>query len=262
MNSPYICTNLEFMENNGIWEYNFRVRSFDVAQNNKMTLTSISEYLQEVAGDHANTMGFGYRQVVLQQMAWVLSGIRIEVVRLPLWEEDIKIKTWLVENNRFTSRRDFQWYDQEGNVLINASTNWILLNTERRRPVSIDSMNFDVRLLPEQKATETGVQNLRFKMEDASITEYQVRYSDLDMVGHMNNAKYIQLLLDYYSLDFHSNNTIKSLDISFKAEAKYQDKLQFSVMEQQSKHMAELKRMDDEKVNCLANLVWESNTQG
>ena len=249
------------MENNGFWEYNFRVRSFDVDQNNNITLNSISEYLQEVAGDHANTMGFGYRQVVLQQMAWILGGIKIEVNRLPLWEEDIRVKTWIVENNRFVSRRDFQWYDQEGNILINASTNWILLNTERRRPVGIDSMNFDVTLHPEQKATSSEVANIRAKFEDANNTEYQVRYSDLDMVGHMNNTKYIQLFLDSYSAEFHKNHNIKSLDINFKNEAQYQDKLVLSIMNNTDSHLIELKRKEDGKVNCLANMVWESKNQ-
>jgi acyl-ACP thioesterase len=249
------------MENNGFWEYNFRVRSFDVDQNNNMTLTSISEYLQEVAGDHANTMGFGYRQVVLQQMAWILGGIKIEVERLPLWEEEIRVKTWVVENNRFTSRRDFQWYDQAGNVLVNASTNWILLNTERRRPVAIDSMNFQVTLHPEQKATSSEVSSIRAKFDEVDSSEYQVRYSDLDMVGHMNNTKYIQLFLDYYTPDFHNSHQIKSLDINFKNEAQYQDKLELSVMQNTDSHLIELKRNKDGKVNCLASLVWESENQ-
>ena len=43
------------MNKDGFWHYNFVVRSFDVDQNKKMTLTAISEYLQEAAGDHANT---------------------------------------------------------------------------------------------------------------------------------------------------------------------------------------------------------------
>ena len=249
------------MENNGFWEYNFRVRSFDVDQNNNITLNSISEYLQEVAGDHANTMGFGYRQVVLQQMAWILSGIKIEAIRLPIWEEEISVKTWIVENNRFISRRDFQWYDQEGNILINASTNWILLNTERRRPVSIESMNFDVILHPEITATSSPIANIRVKLEDAEAAQYSVRYSDLDMVGHMNNTKYIQLFLDYYTPEFHNNHNIKSLDINFKNESQYQDKLALSVLQNTDSHIIELKRIADSKVNCLAILAWESNNQ-
>jgi len=249
------------MENNGFWEYRFKVRSFDVDQSNNMTMTSISEYLQEVAGDHANTMGFGYRQVILQQMAWILGGIKIEVLRLPKWEEAVKVKTWIVENNRFTSRRDFQWYDQEGNVLVNASTNWILLNTERRRPVAIESMNFDVILHPETTATTSAIANIRAKFENVEAAQYSVRYSDLDMVGHMNNTKYIQLFLDYYTPEFHNSHKIKSLDINFKNESQYQDELVLSMLQNTDSHLIELKRVADNKVNCLANLVWESKNQ-
>jgi len=194
----------------------------------------------------------------LQQMAWILGGIKIEVERLPLWEEEIRVKTWVVENNRFTSRRDFQWYDQEGNVLVNASTNWILLNTERRRPVSIDSMNFDVTLHPEAKATSSPIANIRTKFENAVASHYSVRYSDLDMVGHMNNTKYIQLFLDYYTPDYHKSHKIKSLDINFKNESQYQDELELSIIQNSNSHLIELKRAADGKVNCLANLEWET----
>ncbi len=244
------------MNKSGFWDYNFRVRSFDVDQKKKMTLTSISEYLQEVAGDHANTMGFGYRQVILEQMVWVLNGIKIEIERLPIWEEEIHVKTWVVENNRFLSRRDFQWFDQKGNVILNASTNWVLFHTEKRRPQLVDSMNFSVKMHPEAKATSSEITNIREKFEGIEASEYKVRYSDLDMVGHMNNTKYIQVLLDHYSPEFHNNHKVKSLEINFKNEAKYGDTLELSIIETPQHHLAELKRKTDGKVNCIAQLLW------
>jgi acyl-ACP thioesterase len=78
------------------------------------------------------------------------------------------------------------------------------------------------------------------------------------MVGHMNNTKYIQLFLDYYSAEFHKNHSIKNLDINFKNEAQYQDKLVLSILNNSDSHLIELKRKEDGKVNCLATLVWES----
>lgn len=248
------------MENNGIWEYQFKVRSFDVDQNKRLKITSLSEYLQEVAGDHANSKGFGYKQVIGKSMVWIISGIRIEINRLPAWEEEVTIKTWVVENNRFISRRDFQWLDNKGNVILNASTNWILYSTEKRRPQLVDSMNFDVFMHPGKYATSKSIQNIKANFDDSEMTEYVVRNSDLDMVGHMNNTKYIQTFLDSYPIHFIKQNRITSLDINFKVEALHGETLEsrrFETPENEVFH--ELKRIADNKVNCLAKFQWKTN---
>ena len=247
------------MEKEGIWEYNFTVRSFDIDKNNNITLNSISEYLQEVAGAHANGKGFGYNQVVAQNLAWILSGIRIEIDRIPIWDEEITIKSWIVGNNRFTSRRDFEWFDKAGNILLKASSNWVLLNTKTRRPQNIDQMNFDAVILSDKMATSTEIKNTREKFEDNNPLSYKVRYSDLDMVGHMNNTKYIQLMLDNYSLDFHENHKVKMLNINFKTEAKYEENLLLSTKEVEENNFVHiLSRTVDSKISCQAHILWQS----
>jgi len=244
--------------NTNIWEYSFTVRSFDVDSNKNMTPVAISEYLQEVAGEHANTMGFGYRQFVLQNMVWILSGIKIEVERLPVWEEKVFIKTWIVGNDKFTSRRDFQWLDADGNVLINASTNWVLFNTQTRRPQLVERMSFAVEMFPDNVATSAPVANIRGKIDNENPLEYMVRYSDLDMIGHMNNTKYIQLLIDSYGEDFNNKKRLKAIDINFKTEAKFDELLLLqSKQNTENEYIHELKKAADGRVNCLAVISWK-----
>ncbi len=246
------------MEQEGVWNYTFKVRSFDVNKNNDISLVSISEYLQEVAGDHANSKGFGYKQVIKAGMVWILGGIRIEVNRLPIWEEEIHIKTWVVENNRFVSRRDFEWYDTDGNTIIKATTNWILFDTNKRRPQIIDQMNFPAILLKGKYATENNLASIKENKEDSISTNYTVRYSDLDMVGHMNNTKYIQLFTDSYSAEFHNSHKVKSIDINFKAEAKYRDVLELKTSNTgDNEYVHILNRTSDNKPNCLSKIIWE-----
>jgi acyl-ACP thioesterase len=245
------------MKDTNFWEYRFKVRSFDVDRSNFITATAISEYLQEIAGEHANNIGFGYRQVIKQQMVWVLNGIRIEAKRLPRWEEEVLIQTWVVENNRFLSRRDFRWLDREGNILLNATTNWILFHTEKRRPQLVEQMNFPLTMKPDQRATDSSVQNIKIKEEVSQAEEYRVKYSDLDMVGHMNNTKYIQAIMDTYTPDFHNRHKIKVLDINFKAEARFGDLLLVSSREtEENVFVHQLMRSEDNKVNCLVKLAW------
>ncbi len=246
------------MKDTNFWEYRFKVRSFDVDRSNFITATAISEYLQEIAGEHANNIGFGYRQVIKQQMVWVLSGIRIEVQRLPRWEEEVLIQTWVVNNNRFLSRRDFRWLDKQGNELLTATTNWILFHTEKRRPQLVEQMNFPLKMKPEQTATGLPVQNIRVKIEDQRPKTYEVKYSDLDMVGHMNNTKYIRAIMDTYTPEFHAAHHIKSMDINFKTEARFGDEL--LILSQETKehiYVHQLMRSEDEKVNCLVQVIWD-----
>ena len=246
------------MEQEGVWNYTFKVRSFDVNKNNDISLVSISEYLQEVAGDHANSKGFGYKQVIKEGLVWILGGIRIEVNRLPIWEEEIHIKTWVVENNRFVSRRDFEWYDTDGNIIIKATTNWILFDTNKRRPQIIDQMNFPAVLLKGKYATENNLANIKENKENSVSTNYTVRYSDLDMVGHMNNTKYIQLFTDSYSAEFHNSHKVKSIDINFKVEAKYKDVLELKTIDNGgNEYVHILNRTSDNKSNCLSKIIWE-----
>lgn len=245
---------------NGFWEYHFNVRSFDVDRNKNMTITSVCEYLQEVAGDHANNAGFGYRQVIQNDMVWVISTIKIEIDRLPRWEEIVNIKTWVVSNNRFLSRRDFQWVDQDGNSLLKASTQWILFQTKKRRPVLVDQMDFPVIMHPETKATNSETVMLKGITESDEISMYKVRHSDLDMVGHMNNTKYIQLFLNQYNPEYFLNKRIKQFDISFKTEAYYDDNLIVDKnTKDQNSHLLQLKRQEDGKINCLAKIEWLDN---
>ncbi len=246
------------MEKEGVWEYKFTVRSFDIDKNNNITLNSISEYLQEVAGAHANGKGFGYKQVIDKNLAWILSGIRIEIDRLPIWDEEITIKTWIVGNNRFASRRDFEWYNKEGKILLKASSNWVLLNTDTRRPQNIDQMKFDVKILEDKTATLSEVKNSRIRFDDNNPMKHKVLYSELDMIGHMNNTKYIQLMIDSYKLDFHESNKVKILNINFKSEVKYDDKLILSTKEVEENNFVHiLSREDDSIVSCQANIIWE-----
>ncbi len=54
----------------------------------------------------------------------------------------------------------------------------------------------------------------------------KIRYSDIDLNQHANNAKYIELMLDCFEKEFHKEHTVKSLVVSFNAESKFGDEIQ------------------------------------
>ena len=55
--------------------------------------------------------------------------------------------------------------------------------------------------------------------------EHVVAYSDVDMLGHTNNAMYMQWSMDAVEYDLVSERSVKELTINFNHETKAGDKV-------------------------------------
>jgi hypothetical protein len=49
----------------------------------------------------------------------------------------------------------------------------------------------------------------------ASVT---VRYSDIDVNGHVNNSRYVGWIMDSYPVEFHRNHSVCSLEVNYLGE--------------------------------------------
>ena len=54
---------------------------------------------------------------------------------------------------------------------------------------------------------------------------YFIKYSDLDINGHLNSIKYMEHLLDLFDLDLFKTKDIKRFEIAYQSEGKYGMKL-------------------------------------
>jgi len=246
------------MKKDGYYYLKTKVHSYQLDRDKQISPVAIAELMQEAAGMHSNTGGFGYKQVVSKSLVWVLNALRFEVNNYPIWDDEITIKTWIVESNRFFSRRDFQFIDKNGEILIVGSTIWILYNFETKRPQNIQAMGFDVLEHNGEFAVENAIKTTREHLEGKLVDEFIVKFSDLDMVGHLNNTRYVRSIIDSYNIAYFDNNILKSFEIQFRAEAKYNEKLQIfeeTIDDQQSK--LEIKRGDEKSV-CFVKLEWNS----
>ena len=179
---------------------------------------------QEAANQHATVLGFGYDELISSKTAWVLSRMRVVFVDTPKWREDVKFQTWHRGLERLFFLRDFLMTDKEGRPRVKATTSWLVLNLENRRLVR------DPQLLDEgTTCSDTVLDRPADKVvmpKDADIQlvgEHQVGYSDLDMNGHANNARYMQWAMDAVNYEISSTRAVKEFTINFNHEVKPQE---------------------------------------
>jgi acyl-ACP thioesterase len=207
------------------WTERFRVRAYEAGPDGRVTIQTVCNYLQEIAGNHAERLGVATDQLIDQGMAWVLGRLRVRVDRYPDWREEVEIETWPSAADRMTAQRDFLLRDDAGRQIGVATTTWLIIDVQRRRPVRMPEF---VDALPRpdyHPALEHRPPPPEAPAEIAGSIPFTVRISDLDMNRHVNNVRFIEWALEAVPQDIRGDCTLRQIDVQFRAESVYGDEV-------------------------------------
>ncbi len=248
---------IEFMPSIPILTENYHIRAYQVDKQGDMQLAALCGLLQEIAGQHARKLGWGYYDLKAQNRTWILSRLGLKIHQLPRWQSDITIDTWVRASDRLFSYRDFEIKDSSANVLVGASTAWLMLDTKSRRLQRVDVIKESFVHLNDKAALDKEVSKLVAPKEKIASRPFRVQYSDLDVVGHANNIRYIQWILDSYPISRLENDQVTSFEINYLSEALYDNELVVESDISTEKHLHEIIRVEDGKTLCRAMIKWK-----
>ncbi|KVI03812.1 Acyl-ACP thioesterase, partial [Cynara cardunculus var. scolymus] len=127
----------------------FIIRCYEVGINKTATVETIANLLQEVGGNHAQSVGFstdGFATTTTMRklhLIWVTSRMHIEIYRYPAWSDVVEIETWCQSEGRIGTRRDWIIKDHAtGEVIGRATSKWVMMNEDTRK---LQKVNDDVR---------------------------------------------------------------------------------------------------------------------
>ena len=205
----------------GIWTESFRVRSYEVTPHGTASVLALCDYLQDAAGHHADALDVSMQDLLDAGRAWVLARLRLEVERLPDWEETVALATWPSGLHGLYATREFVLHagDTNGPVLARATSAWLVIDTERRRPLrpprelyAIETPDRDAPLAPNPDDLPAP------ERADHERT-FSVRYHELDLNRHVNNVRYAEWALETLPADVHDAHRCTGLALQFRAEA-------------------------------------------
>lgn len=179
---------------------NFKLRSSECDLNQKLKPDALFQILQEMAWDHAQLLGIG-SQIHQKGFLWVLSAMEIRVHRRPGWRESIRIITRPLGLQGLFALRDFEVYDEDNQLLISASSSWLILDQNTRRPLRIERHFPDFPNAGPASTTYPGIPKKQEKPEEKeakTLEKRTIRYSETDLYGHVNNASYVRFAQDAY----------------------------------------------------------------
>ena len=206
-----------------MYQKKYYIGSNDVDQFLELKLPSFFRMMQDISTEHAEVLHIGKADTIDQNLYWVITRIELDIIKMPKYLDTVLLKTYPGDDMRFIFPRYFQLEDLDGNVLIKASSIWMVLNRESHRVVLNPFNGFKApteHLEGEQPLPEKCV------VGDGELVETRkVRYSDIDLNGHLNNTKYIDYIIDIHDSDFYKKNRIKHFLVNYEKELKDDNEL-------------------------------------
>lgn len=181
------------------------------------------------AGMHADSLGFGMKQLFPRHYAWVLSRIIIEMNEIPCTGCDYSIETWIRCIYRTFTDRCFAIYDTNGKLYGYAYTVWALINTETHQPVNLEQLpgrGFLEWADADKICEVTPFSRLRIKA-DKSVRTFAAQYSDIDINNHVNSIRYIEHILDLFPKENYREHPVSRIELAYHEEAYAYEPLSF-----------------------------------
>lgn len=204
-----------------LWSQHYTVSTFLVNPQKKLGLYGLLNLLQDTAWIHATHLGHGYEAMVKEGTAWVLTRQKLVMSDWPHWGDEIELKTWIRPITGLLAIRDFEIYSK-GKKIGECTTQWLILDLKTRKPaekvpgITEDEFRYDAPAI-------VDASKIQLKNDLTKLCEFQVRNSDLDLNGHVNNTRYAQWILDSVSESKHQEYLLREYEVNFLAETKSGD---------------------------------------
>ncbi len=205
--------------------------------------------LQDTAIAHSDSLGYTLSYLEEKKQGWALTNWHILVKRWPLCGETMTIYTWATQCRRMQAERSFEVVDEQGQVLVQAASRWIFMDFARRRPCPIPAemeaayASGEEPVLPGEKFRMP--KELSPTVPSRHVT-FQVRRSETDTNGHVNNTQYVAWAADLVSDDVFLGWVPTEISVVYRKEAYRHQQVSAQVYEQQQGQGQVMTRLLDE----------------
>lgn len=237
-----------------IFEKKYTVGNRDVGRTNKATNKAMLKYLENIACSHSDKVGYGINTIEETKSVWILLDWKFKVIERPIYGQTIKVKTWSRKMEKFYAYRDFEIYDEYGNIIAIATTKWVFLDAEMRK---IQRIPEDVVIKYQQELEKSVFEEEIDKIHEPDNEEISIqlktRRTDIDINNHVNNLNYLDFALEVLPEEIY-NKELKNVRITYKHQTEPGETINISYTQKQNKNIITIKTQDKANLHAIVEL--------
>jgi len=236
----------------------YRVRYYELDCQWKASISSLMDYFNDVVTLQTVEMGHGVDVMSKGEYAWLLLRWDVKVNRYPDYLENVVVQTIPYSMDRFYAYRRFEIFDCSGNVIVDANSQWILIDQRKRRPIRIGDQFYELYGIDSDFHEPLSFPKVNENESSSEEITFIVRNSDLDTNGHSNNVAYVRWIMETVPSEF-VKRFLKRLTIEYKRESRKGDVISIESVFENGAEFAEGKHKitSSGRVLSLARTEWK-----
>ncbi len=195
----------------------------DVDRYGRLKASRILALIQDVSGDHSDLLGTNREALMERGLFWAIIRHRVQITRLPGAGETLRLETWPMPTTRTAFPRSTIAYDADGHECFRSISLWILMDANTRAMVLPGKSGVEVTGL--LRGCELAAPGSIIPRDMGEETLRTVRYTDLDVNGHMNNCRYLDWVEDLLPSAFHAHHQIREFTLCYISEIREGEQL-------------------------------------
>lgn len=240
------------------WAKQYPIKYYEMDFNQVLKPSALMNLLEDTATINAEMLNFGYSFVSARNYGWFLIKYHMEFDDYPQDLDELVIKTEARGISKIIANRDFEiWTTDNKKRLGRVASNWMLIDLDTKNILPIAKI---IDFMPAFKKRENDLQFNKISLPEHFDFEktFEIRFDDIDVNQHVNNANYIIWAFEPLPYEFRSKYKLKTLDVVYKKEISYGNNIisqtQIDEKNKTSKHV--LKNSKTEEELCFIQAIW------
>ena len=208
----------------------FLAEPFHCDFSHRLFMSHLGNHLLNAADFHSTERDFGMTYLNPINKTWVLSRLAVEMEEMPVQYTKFFVETWVEGAMKYFTNRNFRVVGEDGRVFGYGRSVWAMIDTVTRQPQDILAIHDGAITSWIEADKECPIEkSSRVKMSPGAelVRTIGTGYSDVDVNGHVNSVKYIEHVLDLFSMEWHRTHRLVRFEIAYVAESHGGDRLSF-----------------------------------
>ncbi|MBR3242874.1 MAG: hypothetical protein IKF90_09270 [Parasporobacterium sp.] len=182
----------------------------------RLGISDCFSLFMDIAAPHAALLDCGTQDLAKKNLFWLTVRSKIKIIRRPYMMENITLSTWPDDPEETRCNRNYS-ITQNGKPLVLGKTLWAVLNIKTGKLSRVDELYPEGFKAHQEITIPEPFTRFNRSFEGEPFGSYQVRSTDIDFGGHMNNIAYIRALESLFTAKEWQELNVTEAEIHYKS---------------------------------------------